>query len=407
MTALGWITTRPYKLPHVASLLRRRNPRKPARRGVAPRLELLESIEVLSHASVSAAALKHLAAQVARPTPAQSIAFTSHQVVVNATPAATPAQTTQTQTATVPSTLTNFLQPFAPPVALFNPTLGQLISVQVTATASLTSQIKSENTSTTSGADITGFTQGNYQILGLDVPIAGAINNNTQTVTVGPFQGGPIDFTGPSSVTFPPLASTQTQTFTLTQPSDLAFFTQTAARQAITPVLAAVAQAGATAPNGNLVTQVTTSGSGNISVVYNYVPMSPSVTQIVRYGLHHQPTTLLVTFSGPLNAVDASTPANYYIVAANHAGSFTGPGTRIIPIVRATYNPATNQVALVPAHSLNVHYQFQLHVNLPGFNGNSSVIQFGGKQSLGGFLNPHTGQFVPVVNGVIPPQFLG
>jgi hypothetical protein len=263
----------------------------------------------------------------------------------------------------------------------------------------------SQNTSTTSGADITGFVQGNYQLLGLDVPIAGALNGNTQTVTVAPFPGGPITFQPPAGVTFPPLNSNQTQTFTLTNPSDLAFFTATPARQAITPVLAEAAQAGASAPNGNLVTQVTTSGSGAITVVYNYIPQSPQVTQLVRFGLHHQPTLLLLTFSGPLNPVDAATPANYFIVKPNHAGSFTGPGTQIIPIVRATYNPDTNQVLLQPARRLNVHYQFQLHINLPGFTG-QSVIQFGGKQSLGGFLNPHTGQFIPVTNGQIPPQFL-
>ena len=58
MTAFGWNTTRPHKkLSHVASLLPRRNPRKPARRGVTPGLERLESIEVLSVAPLIAQAI--------------------------------------------------------------------------------------------------------------------------------------------------------------------------------------------------------------------------------------------------------------------------------------------------------------------------------------------------------------
>jgi hypothetical protein len=169
-------------------------------------------------------------------------------------------------------------------------------------------------------------------------------------------------------------------------------------------VLAAAAQSGATAPNGNLVTQVSTSGSGVVTITYDFIPQSPQVTQLVRFGLHHQPTTLLLTFSGPLNQLDAQVPANYYVVAPNRRGSFTGPGTRIIPVIRATYDPATNQVLLLTGQRLNVHRQYQLHINLPGFTG-QNVIQFGGVKSLGGFMNVHTGQFVPVTNGNIPAQF--
>jgi hypothetical protein len=397
MTAFGWVATGHRML--LASLTRRRRPRKPVTRASAPRLETLENIDLMSVSGLAKGAAKPPGSVSAEVVP-----FTTTQVAVPQSPLATPAQTSTIQTATVPQTLTNFLQPFNPTIDLFNPTVGQLVAVHVTATATLNSQIRSENTSTTSGADITGFTQGNYQILGLNAPIAGAINNNTATVTVAPSTGGPITFQPPSGVTFPPLVTTQTQTFDFTQPSDLAFFTATPARQALTPVLAAAAQSGATAPNGNLVTQVSTFGAGSVTVTYDFIPQSPQVTQLVRFGLHHQPTTLLLSFSGPLNQADASVPANYFVVAPNRHGSFSGPGTRIIPVIRATYNPVTNQVLLLTGERLNVHRQYQLHINLPGFTG-QNVIQFGGVRSLGGFVNVHTGAFVPVTNGNIPAQF--
>jgi hypothetical protein len=403
MSALGWVATGHRLLS--ASLRRRRNPRKSAARGSTPRLETLESISLLSHSSLTSAALRKLSAAVSSvtSTPAESIPFTTKSLAVATKADSTPAETTQTQTATVSTTLTNFLQPFAPPIALFNPTLGTLVSVQITATANVTSQIQAQNTSTSSSTTVHGNLTGNFQILGLNTPLAGSYDTNTPDVTLSPYTGGQF-FQPPSGVTFDPLTSSNTQNVTLTDPASLAFFTSTAAQQAITPVLSEVATASVPPAPGNVFSTSSTSGSGSISVTYNYIPQSPTITQLVRFGLHHQPTQLLLTFSGPLNAIDAATPANYYIVAGNSHGGFN-TGTRTIQVVKATYFPNTFQVVLQPAQRLNVHYQYQLHINLPGYNG-QSVIQFGGKQSLAGFLNPHTGQFVPVIDGNIPPQFL-
>ena len=218
-------------------------------------------------------------------------------------------QTTQLQTATVADTLTNFSLPFTPPIALFDPTLGQLLSVTISAKASLTSRIVSENTSITSPADITGFTNGQFSITGLGTPLDGQPQRQTETVTVPAFPGGVPNFTGPSTVNFPDLAVTNTQgPTTFCSPTQLAFFTASAGRTSISPVLTENAQSGANAPNGNLITLVRTSGSGVITVTYNYTAQCPAVTKLVRFGIHHQPTQIQLTFAGPLNPAQSVQP---------------------------------------------------------------------------------------------------
>jgi hypothetical protein len=388
MIALGRIATR--HRTFFARLLRGRPTRKPARKRAALALESLEKIELLSRPGI--------------PIPAADVMqVTASSVQINGVMKETGTQVTQTQSASVPNTLTNFSLPFAPPIALFNPSLGTLLDVKVTSSATLTSQIKSENTSTTTGADITGFTTGTFVIAGLPSPFTGNLNGTTATVSVPPFAGGPIDFTGPSSVTFPPLTTSKTQNNTFTSAADLAFFTATPGHTSISPLLVMSAQAGATAPNGNLQTEVTTQGSGQITVVYDYMPSCPAVVKLVRFGIHHQPTQLQLTFAGPVNPTDLANTANYLVKVPNSNGSFTGPGVTFVPIVLASPSADGTTVTLVTARQLNVHHHYQLLIKLPCNNGNTVVVTFGGKASLGGFLNPHTGQFVTVVNGKVVP----
>jgi hypothetical protein len=113
------------------------------------------------------------------------------------------------------------------------------------------------------------------------------------------------------------------------------------------------------------------------------------VVSVGRIGLHHQPTQLVVTFSGVVNPTLAEDPKNYSVI--------TRSGRRI-PIKSATYNPATNSVTLIPAIRLNVHLHFRLSVLLPcppGMATSTVIVPFGGKMSLIGFHN-HLGEFVVV-----------
>ncbi|MFO0954379.1 MAG: choice-of-anchor E domain-containing protein [Isosphaeraceae bacterium] len=391
MSAFGWITAA--RRRPLASWLWRSRVRKATARKAQPGLESLESIDLMSRAGLTLPA-----AAVALSAP-----VTPSSVKISGSVTATATQTvTVRQDAAVPSTLTNFNQPFNPSINLFNPNLGQLVAVNVVSSAQIQSLIISENTSTTSGADITGTTNGTYTINGFPTAISGTLNGTTQTVSVPAFTGGPPDFTGPTTVFFPPLIVTDTKTTTFNSPAALAYFTSSAGRTSITPRLIENAQSGASAPNGNLQTIVQTLGSGTISVNYVYMPRCPAVVSLVRFGIHQQPTLLQLTFDGPLDPAQASNPNYYRIAVPNKNGSFTGPGVTYVPIASAKYDAATNTVLLTTARRLNVHYMFQLQIFLPCNNGNVITIQFGGKRSLGGFVNPHKGNaFVPVRNGKV------
>jgi hypothetical protein len=119
------------------------------------------------------------------------------------------------------------------------------------------------------------------------------------------------------------------------------------------------------------------------SVTYTYRPACPTVSSIGRIGIHHQPTQLVITFEGTADPAKAESTSNYFVITS--AG-------KTIPIVSATFNPATNAVTLIPAKRLNVHHHFQLSLVLPcpgKQTPETVIIPFGGKSSLIGFYNHH------------------
>ncbi|GAC1468939.1 MAG: hypothetical protein NVSMB9_12130 [Isosphaeraceae bacterium] len=418
MSAYGWLNTGHRFLS--LSFLRRVKPRKPLPHKATPGLESLEKIELLSRASLGVA-----------PSHGEMLAFTSNappfKIVSQAT--STQLQTTLLETARVPQTLTNFgpLQPlpvlppgslppgctvlpatpsgqaspaipFAPPLALFNPSLGQLVAVHVNTSATLLSDITSQNTSTSSGASITGYTLGAFSLDGLGPKVTFSGSSTTPTVDVKPYptSGPRPNFQNDGTTAFfNPLTFTKTQRLDFTQPSDLAFFTASNGRMTISPTLSATAQSGACAPNGNLQTLVSTKAEGLVTITYDYI--CPTVLSVVRYGIHHQPTQLNLRFSGALNPADAQNVSNYTIIVPNRNGNFTGPGVTTMPITSAVYDPRTMSVMLTTRKQLNVHHLFELRVQLPCYP-TPTIIEFGGRNSLGGFHN-HRGQFVPVVGG--------
>lgn len=369
---------------------------RPVSRASTPRLESLETIELLSKASL--AALTRLPA--AHVAPQGAIAPTT--IGIESTVAATATQATALQTASVGPTLTNFGAlvpppsgpltpvPFQPNIQLFNPSLGTLVDVRVTTTATINSSIVSQNISTTSPADISAtLTNEKFQVNGLtssSTPISDTLPDQAAGPVHVPAYSGEGAFQPPTTVNFGTLTGTKTDTFVLTQPSDLAFYTASTGRTTITPGLSASAVAGASAPNGNLQSQVVTTGSGVITVSYDYIPATPNVVKLVRYGIHHQPTVLQLNFSSAVNPAEATNPANYTVIVPNKAGSFTGPGVTTIPIASATLDSTGTNVTLVSSKRLNFHKLFQLQVKLPSNNGNTIVIEFGGKNSLAGFF---------------------
>lgn len=345
---------------------------------------------------------------------------------------------TITQTLTVPPDFTNFTHNFSPALQLFDPSLGTLQSVKITATGTLASDIQSQNTSNSSGAAITGFVNGTLQVNGLGQAINLHPSAQTATVDVTTFVP-PLNFQPPSGVMFPTLTANDTKTNTVTDAAGLALFTATTPGQTITPTLTASAMAGASAPNGNLTTDATTRASGTIQVTYTYLPEQcltpgnytivqnpqvagfihgkdsrngqvlpdtglpatipltlgindapnndfgelvppPVFTHLVRFGVHHQPTHIVLTFNSPLNPTEAQN-VNNYIITPPHQPNFH------IPIQSAVYNPGNNTVTLTPVHQLNAHLKFLLTIKIPQIaecqNGTNVTRLFGGRADLG------------------------
>ncbi len=83
----------------------------------------------------------------------------------------------------------------------------------------------------------------------------------------------------------------------------------------------------------------------------------PEVVSLQRFGFHFRPTSIVLTFSEPMDASRAETFGNYTLVALGH-----GP-RRVIPLKAARYNGATQTVTLVPRQLLSLHRVYQLTVN--------------------------------------------
>jgi len=300
------------------------------------------------------------------------------------------------QTVSLGATLTDFTnEPLTPDVNLFNPSLGTLLSVTVSHTATITSNITSQNLSPSSSTVITAALAGSYQIDGLNQPIS----QPTKTVSSQPMAAG-VFGSGTDTVTFPPIVITDASTTTFTDAGSLAFFTSSSDRSLDTLTMNATAAASASAPNGNLLTTTQTDASSAVTVTYTYLPPTPpptpcpTVVSVGRIGVHHQRTELVVTFNGTVDPAKANNAGNYSVISQSG---------NTIPIVSASFNPATNAVTLIPAHWLNVHYHYDLSLVIPCANEQTPqtvVVPFGTKWDLIGFHNKR-GEFVSVQNGKI------
>jgi hypothetical protein len=196
----------------------------------------------------------------------------------------------------------------------------------------------------------------------------------------------------PSSINVPVQAS-ESKSVTLTDPATLAQYETATPGQTITPTLTANAQTTTATTNGNASATVTTQISASETIVYTFTPPTTPMCQVsgvIRFGVHHQQTQLVVSFTGTVDPTLANNPNNYVIIAPT--------GARI-PVVSATFDPATNSVTLIPARRLNAHYHFVLELTLPCPGGTQVSIPFGGKPSLGGFTGEHHQHFFKLVGG--------
>jgi hypothetical protein len=79
----------------------------------------------------------------------------------------------------------------------------------------------------------------------------------------------------------------------------------------------------------------------------------PRVESVMRYGIHMQPTVLVVSFNEALDPASAVNLNNYRI---------TDPAGRSVRIRSAVFDAATNTVTLRPVDRINLHHTYQLTV---------------------------------------------
>jgi hypothetical protein len=86
----------------------------------------------------------------------------------------------------------------------------------------------------------------------------------------------------------------------------------------------------------------------------------PTIDAVKRYGIHMQPTVVVVTFNDPLDPTSAVNLSSYRI---------TDPSGHAVAIKSAVFDAATNSVTLRTAERINLHHTYHFTVIGTGKNG--------------------------------------
>jgi uncharacterized membrane protein len=118
----------------------------------------------------------------------------------------------------------------------------------------------------------------------------------------------------------------------------------------------------------------------------------PHVKTVQRFGYHAMPTTLVLTFTAPLDPATAQNAKNYKLVGLH--------GNRIA-IKRATYDATAMTVTLRPNHRISVHHPYTLIVRggSPGSVTDAQGQVLDGDERI--VIDSHD-----LVLGAVTPQFL-
>ena len=90
----------------------------------------------------------------------------------------------------------------------------------------------------------------------------------------------------------------------------------------------------------------------------------PTVALVQRFGIHNEPTVLVVTFTSALDSASAQDLENYVIV---------GPSGRHIAIDSAVYDASAHTVTLHPSKKINLHHNYQFTIIGTGSSGVAGV----------------------------------
>lgn len=106
----------------------------------------------------------------------------------------------------------------------------------------------------------------------------------------------------------------------------------------------------------------------------------PKVKEVLRYGIHHQPTVLTVAYDQPMNVASVQNVQNYVIVHAGHDHRYGTRDDIFIPVTSATYDVASQTVSINPSRRLGLHrrYKFVIDGQAPGGVANAQGIYLDG-----------------------------
>jgi FG-GAP-like repeat len=113
--------------------------------------------------------------------------------------------------------------------------------------------------------------------------------------------------------------------------------------------------------------------------------VGPSVISLKRFGIHAQPTRLVVAFDGAIDPAVAGNLANYQVIGRGRDGRLGTRDDEIIAIDRADYDPFAHSVTLLPHRRLNFHHNFLLKLvgtGPQGLAGPSGQKLHGGDQTI-------------------------
>ncbi len=279
------------------------------------------------------------------------------------------APTTLTQTAAFPAQSTDWSRLQTLPQ--FDPAQGTLTSVKIVNSGSVTSQIKVESLDG-APSTITATVSGTLTLSAANVPAVVTSSSASKTFSATAYDGI-SDFGGTSGTDFGPQTATGSNSVTLTTAADLALFLGTGRITFTESAKATSAASGA----GNLLTQINTTATGQVSVSYSYTP-----SNYLRPGKY-----TIVQTAEPSGFLDGKESQNGTVLAGS-------VGTDAIMVTLATNDLVNNDFGEVLPASLAGFVYLDLNNNGIKESGESGLagvtVTLSGNNDLGAVQQTQT-----------------
>ena len=269
------------------------------------------------------------------------------------------------QTVTIPDTLAGFSITKA--IDQFDPTLGELISVEIINEGSITSDIRAENSSTLAGGTITGNVSGSLTLSGPGFSLNSTVSQNAGSFVATAYDGT-IDFDGTSGRSFTPVtANAAPQSIVLTGAQLQAYI-----GTGTVDVTEQVEVNSSATGGGNLLVGITSLADATITVRYTYQPtdcLQPGEYTVVQ---REQPPLP----GGTGRYYDGSESRNTVVIP-------NSKGTDSIPVTLGSTNDSTNNnFGELPPSELSGFVYFDANNN--GVKENDTINSLPREPGIGG-----------------------